>query len=85
MPAVNELEIYVIAETSEAEVDVLDWRKAHEREFPHLAKMAKDYLAIPETSTRSERAFSVRKTLLTYYRGKLSPSSIEACMCLKIW
>ena len=39
-------------------VDPLQWWRNHEAAFPELAKMARDYLAIPGTSTASERSFS---------------------------
>ena len=43
--------------------------------------MARDYLAIPGTSTASERAFSGGKRVVT----DIAPETIRACMCLKSW
>ena len=42
--------------------------------------MARDYLAIPGTSTASERAFSGGKRVVTDTRCRLAPETIRACM-----
>jgi len=65
--------------------DVLGWWKSNSKKYPNLSKMAKDYLAIPGTSTSSERLFSSGKHLISDTRQSLSPSTIRACQCLKSW
>ena len=65
--------------------DVLRWWKTHEAEFPNVAAMARDYLAIPATSAPSERLFSSGRQLVTDFRSRLSPATIRACQCLKSW
>jgi hypothetical protein len=65
--------------------DVLCWWKAKSKKYPNLSKMARDYLAIPATSTSSERLFSSGKHLISDTRNSLSPSTIQACQCLKSW
>ncbi|CAJ0766458.1 17423_t:CDS:2 [Entrophospora sp. SA101] len=57
----------------------------HESEYPHLALMARDYLAIPATSVPVERIFSGGTDLVTATRCSLSASTIRACMCLRYW
>lgn len=57
----------------------------HELEYPHLAKMAKDYLAIPASSVPVERIFSGGTDLITPTRCSLSADTIRYCMCLKYW
>ena len=64
---------------------VLVWWKATSNKYPNLSKMARDYLAIPATSTSSERLFSSGKHLITDSRNSLSPATIQACECLKSW
>jgi hypothetical protein len=65
--------------------DVLSWWKAKSKKYPNLSRMARDYLAIPATSTSSERLFSTGKHLISDTRNSLSPSTIQACQCLKSW
>ena len=65
--------------------DILGWWKSNSKNYPNLSKMAKDYLAIPGTSTSSERLFSSGKHLISDTRQSLSPSTIRACQCLKSW
>lgn len=52
--------------------------------FPKLFKMARDYLAVPGTSTPSERASGGRQ-LITDFRCRLQGETITACMLLKNW
>jgi hypothetical protein len=65
--------------------DILGWWKLNSNNYPNLSRMAKDYLAIPGTSTSSERLFSSGKHLIADTRKSLSPSTIRACQCLKSW
>ncbi|CAB5389650.1 unnamed protein product [Rhizophagus irregularis] len=54
----DELEEYLRKPAVNFKTDPLQWWKAHEATYPHLAKMARDYLAIPGTSVPVERIFS---------------------------
>ena len=65
--------------------DLLDYWRAHSTRFPNLSRMARDYLAIPGTSTPSERAFSAGRQLITDFRCRLNAETITACMLLKDW
>ncbi|CAB4422049.1 unnamed protein product [Rhizophagus irregularis] len=66
-------------------INLLEWWKLNETQYPHLAAMARDYLAIPATSVPIERAFSGGTDLVTQKKCSLSPETIRACMCLKSW
>ena len=66
-------------------IDVLNWWKNKSKLYPNLSKMARDYLAIPATSTSSERLFSSGKHLISDTRNSLSSRTIQACQCLKSW
>lgn len=45
--------------------------------------MAKDYLAIPGSSTASERVFSAEGRIVTDYRNRLTPKMIERLLILR--
>lgn len=79
------LEEYLNQPTVSMNTEPLKWWKSNEEQFPNLAKMARDYLAIPGTSASSERLFSSGRQLITDFRCSLSPATIQACMCLKSW
>jgi len=65
--------------------DPAAWWRANNQRFPVLAKMARDYLAIPGTSASSERAFSKAGLLITDRRTRLGAASIKACILLQSW
>ena len=60
-----------------------NWWSKNENRFPILSKMARKYLAIPATSTPSERLFSDAGNLMTVRRTSLSPSTFEHLLFLK--
>ncbi|KAF9357887.1 hypothetical protein BGX26_002889 [Mortierella sp. AD094] len=60
------------------------WRSQTER-WPNLANMARDYLAIPVTSTPAERCFSQAKYLLPPERNGLLPTSVRRLVILDSW
>ena len=64
---------------------ILKWWKNHSSEFPILARIAKDVLAIPASTVASESAFSAGRRVLDDKRSSLSPQSIEMCVCKKDW
>lgn len=65
--------------------DILTWWRRKAKAFPNLSNMARDYLAIPGTSTTSERLFSTGKYLVSDSRCSLRAETIQACQCLKSW
>ncbi|CAB5104360.1 unnamed protein product [Rhizophagus irregularis] len=58
---------------------------AHKATYPHLAKMARDYLTILGTSVPVERIFSGGSDLITKRCSSLKPETIQMYMCLKNW
>jgi len=52
-------------------------------QYPTLARIARDYLAIQGSSVPSERAFSSGGLTGTRLRGRLSPDIFEALQVLK--
>lgn len=57
----------------------------HETEFPNLAKMARDYLAVAGAGVLIERFFSRGVGLLPPKRHCMKPEKIQKCLNLKAW
>jgi hAT family C-terminal dimerisation region len=57
--------------------------KHHQTQFPTLARIARDYLAIQGSSVPSERAFSSGGLTDTKFRNRLKPETFEALQILK--
>jgi hypothetical protein len=81
----DEVEIYLSLPAAEEQVDPLQWWKVNESQYPRLAQMVYDYLAIPAISVPSERCFSASGNLITLNRNRLSGKTTRASMCLQSW
>jgi hAT family protein len=81
----SELRGYLAPSTIHAGADVLTWWRLNAHAYPCLARIARDYLAIPATSAPVERVFSGGADLITKKRGSLSEDTIRDCMCLRSW
>ncbi|KAF9571669.1 hypothetical protein BGW38_008596 [Lunasporangiospora selenospora] len=62
--------------------ELMYWRSQMER-WPNLANMARDYLAIPVTSTPAERCFSQAKSIATLHSNILDKEAFEAIEALE--
>ena len=80
----DELDRYLALQVDE-NVKPLRWWKAHEHEFPALAKISRDYLSIQATSVACEQAFSVAGNTITKTRNRLNPETARATLCAKSW
>ncbi|GKA25363.1 zinc finger BED domain-containing protein RICESLEEPER 2 [Tanacetum coccineum] len=69
--------------TEFATFDVLGFWKANETMFPVLSRMAMNILSVQATSVAFESAFSTSGRVLSIRRTRLTPASLEMCMCLK--
>ena len=81
----SELERYLAAPIIEPHTDVLQWWKRNAGEYPCLARIARDYLAISATSAPAERAFSRGADLIAAKRGSMDEETIRICMCVGSW
>ncbi|KAE8231232.1 hypothetical protein CF326_g3756 [Tilletia indica] len=63
----------------------LKWWKDNQELFPRLAKLARIVLAIPGSSSSSERVFSQAAQFSTNRRSRLSASSIAQLVMTKHW
>lgn len=63
----------------------LDFWSQRQGSFPILAKFARIVLAVPATSTPSERAFSLGGITMTDRRASMSIETLKVLMCLNSW
>ncbi|KAD4584027.1 hypothetical protein E3N88_21628 [Mikania micrantha] len=63
--------------------DILAWWKQKETQFPILSAMARDLLSVQAYTVASESAFSLSGRVLSIRRTRLTPASLEMCICLK--
>ena len=81
----KEIKRYLDEEREGKNADPLRYWYLKESTYPSLARMAKKYLAVPSTSTPSERAFSNGRLVIPHTRASMKPSTLRACMCLNNW
>ncbi|GJU35834.1 zinc finger BED domain-containing protein RICESLEEPER 2 [Tanacetum coccineum] len=66
-----------------ATFNVLGFWKEKETMFPVLSRMVMDIICVQASSVASESAFSTNGRVLSIRRTRLTPASLEMCMCLK--
>ena len=65
--------------------DILSWWKTHGSQYPILAMVARDVLAIPVSTVASEFAFCGAGRVVDKYHSRLDPEVVEALICTKDW
>jgi hypothetical protein len=80
-----EFDRYLKAPRVAKNTEVIRWWDENEHLYPHLAKVARDYLAIPGSSVPSERVFSRAGDLITKKRNRLATHTANIIMCLRYW
>lgn len=78
----KEFELYSTTAVTDPHTNPLEWWNCNSKSYPHLAIAARKYLAIPATSTSSERLFSYAGMVITSKRNKLNPSTAEQLIFL---
>lgn len=78
----EEVEEYLKATRIPTTYSPLRWWARREKQFPRLAKLAKIYLAVPATSTPSERVFSLAGNTVTRQRASLHPGNVDKLVFL---
>jgi len=65
--------------------DILTWWKSNSVEYPTLSRMAHDVLVVPTSTVASESAFSTGRRIISDFRSRLTPKTVEALICLQDW
>ncbi|KAG5462785.1 MAG: ribonuclease H-like domain-containing protein [Olpidium bornovanus] len=76
---------YAFLEQADGDLDILAFWRSRSTEFPTLAKMARNVLAIQATSAPSERVFSSGRRVLRWDRTRMSPETLEMLVLIKDW
>ena len=63
--------------------EILTWWKRNEIDLPKLANLAKFILAIPATSTASERNFSASGITVTQLSSSIDPNTVDSILFLR--
>ena len=80
--AEDEVKAYFAEKPPSKDSNPLDWWKANCQHFPRMAKVARHMLAIPATSTSSERLFSTAGLTITKLHSCLKPENVQAILYL---
>ena len=78
----KELSLYCSAEYIDRKENPLGWWKGNKSHFPTLARIAREYLAIPAMSTPSARLFSAAGYISSQRRSRLSGENLNQLVFL---
>lgn len=81
----SEIEQYLNYPQCKPNIDLLQWWKNHQNEYPILAAIARDILCVPATSVPVERLFSEAAHILTKLRCSLGDEKFRALICTNMW
>jgi len=65
--------------------NILAWWQMNSAEYPTLSRMVRDILAVPASTVASESAFSTGSRVLSDFRSRMTPETVEALVCLQDW
>ncbi|XP_069500442.1 E3 SUMO-protein ligase ZBED1-like isoform X2 [Ambystoma mexicanum] len=83
MPEIHQqLENYIVEPLCKRSASPLDWWRSNEHRFPVVAKLARQYLAIPATAVLPQRVFSTTESPLEHRRAVLSPEHLDQILFL---
>jgi hypothetical protein len=79
----SEIARYLAEPLERRDIKVLDYWNGRQTTYPCLALMARTFLAIPATSTPSERVFSGDRGILGSQCSSTKPEKLEMILCVK--
>ena len=84
-PAVlNEAEKYLALQPASHDSDLLQWWAEHKSDFPHLSRMARQFLSVPATSASAERVFSLAGRIFSDLTQNQNDTTLEDRMWAKV-
>ena len=81
----NKLQRYIEQDRVPWTIDIYQYQKAKQFDYPTLARIAKDYLVVLATLAPSECVFSQGANIVSKKRNKLTGESIRMLICMKDW
>lgn len=79
----EEVTSYIAVDGISLDSNPLPWWRKNESTYPHVAMLAKLYLAAPATSVPSERVFSTAGDIVNASRSALSTDNVDKLIFLK--
>ncbi|XP_009885389.1 PREDICTED: zinc finger BED domain-containing protein 1-like [Charadrius vociferus] len=80
MPEIHQqLENYIVEPLCKRSTNPLHWWKNNEHRFPAVARLSRQYLAIPATALLPEQAFATGQSALEHRRAVLAPENLRLC------
>ena len=80
----NEAEQYLAMQPASHDIDVLQWWAEHKSAFPHLSRMARQFLSVPATSASAERVFSLAGRIFSDLTQNQNDTTLEDRMWAKV-
>ena len=65
--------------------DILSWWRSNSLEYPTISCMSRDMLAALVSTVAFESAFSTSGRIISDFRSRLKPETVEALVCLQDW
>ncbi|KAK0131543.1 Zinc finger BED domain-containing protein 1 [Merluccius polli] len=81
--AEEEVNSFRAVDCTPLDADPLRWWKTHEHLYPHMAMLARRYLAVPGTSVPSESVLSTVGDIVTSSKSVLSTENVDILIFLK--
>ncbi|GAB0201899.1 E3 SUMO-protein ligase ZBED1 [Grus japonensis] len=83
MPEIHQqLENYIVEPLCKRSTNPLDWWKNNEHRFPAVARLSRQYLAVPATAVLPEQAFAAGESALEHRRAVLAPENLDQILFL---
>ncbi|XP_043390693.1 E3 SUMO-protein ligase ZBED1 isoform X2 [Chelonia mydas] len=83
MPEIHQqLENYIVEPLCKRSTNPLDWWKTNEHRFPAVARLGRQYLAIPATVVLPDQAFAANESTLEHRRAVLTPENLDQILFL---